>query len=372
MPVLTSRATASASPRARRHAVAVALDAPERDRVQVAADADRRANAPDARGASSSAPTSADVTRSPFITSSGVGRAAPAAGPARRPCRAARPRAGSRSGAERGDRRRSASSITLGQVVHRERRCGSIPKPTRCSTIRSRIGRPATRSIGLGTVSVSGRRRDAPAAGHDDRPVGALDPGSRNSCSRCSADGAAVGVDDRDRRDPSGAHELERVGAVRPGVDRDELARDDGRDGVVERPTAEQRPADVAVGRDADQPAVIVDRERDPAGRPVERRHRVADRPVDGNEARLEAARSSWGRARGASAPTIARAGFPTTVRPGSTSPTTTAPIPTVAPVADGRCGRAPRRPSPMNAFAPDRSRHHRPARPARCSRSHR
>ena len=98
------------------------------------------------------------VTRSPFISRSGsVGALRQQAERAGR-ARAAPPRADSRSGSRTGDRRRSAPR-SVGRGSSPRGRCGVIPKPTRCSTIRSRIGRPATRSIGLGTVSVSGRSR---------------------------------------------------------------------------------------------------------------------------------------------------------------------------------------------------------------------
>ena len=65
-------------------AVAVALDASERYRVEVAPDARSSRRTGPQRGSRAGAPRSAEVTRSPFMTSSGSRRRAPAGARARR------------------------------------------------------------------------------------------------------------------------------------------------------------------------------------------------------------------------------------------------------------------------------------------------
>ena len=120
-----------------------------------------------------------------------------------------------------------------------------MPDPTRCRMIRSRIGRPATRSIGFGTVSVSGRRRmPCPPAMTTARFVRSA--GARNAWSRCRPTGRPSRVEDRDRPDPPGAHELEHLGAAlaRRGPTR---SRDSGR-GRRGRP-ASRRSAGPGAGR---------------------------------------------------------------------------------------------------------------------------
>ena len=101
-----------------------------------------------------------------------------------------------------------------------------MPWPTRWRTIRSRIGRPATRSIGLGTVSVSGRETVALPAGHDDRPVGA---GRRleERVEEVEPDRASVVVDDRDGVDPAGPHQFQDVGPAWLRATDDEVAVQD-------------------------------------------------------------------------------------------------------------------------------------------------
>ena len=141
--------------------------------------------------------------------------------------------------------------------------------------MRSRIGRPATRSIGLGMLSVSGRRRSATAAGHDHRPVRARD-GLDEGVEQVERDGPAGVVDDRDGIDAPGAHEVERVGAGLCPADRHELAVEDGRQRVVEGDPGEQGPPKITVGGEADEPAVLVDREADSRRAPVDRGQRVA------------------------------------------------------------------------------------------------
>ena len=93
--------------------VAVALDAAERDRVEVAPDADRRAYAPGGVERRAGAPRSAEVTRSPFMTRSGSRRGAPAAGRARRPCRAG---ASSRRYSIRAPNARAVAEVVLDDV----------------------------------------------------------------------------------------------------------------------------------------------------------------------------------------------------------------------------------------------------------------
>ncbi len=90
--------------------------------------------------------------------------------------------------------------------------------------MRSRMGRPATRSIGLGTSSVSGRSRRPEAAGHDHGPVVARRV-AQEPAQEVERDRAARGVDGGDRGDPAGAHQVQRIDPRLARVRRPRTAR---------------------------------------------------------------------------------------------------------------------------------------------------
>ena len=192
--------------------------------------------------------------------------------------------------------------------------------------MRSRIGRPATRSIGLGTVSVSGRSRvPRPPA----MTTARLSRGdvAQERVQQVQRDRAARGVERRGSR-RSGGPRIRSSTSTRDlaGVRRRRTAVQDTAPSGSSRPRPrEQGAAEVAVGGDADQPAV----RRRPRARSRRRRgrsacERVADRGVA--PGRCSRASSSVTRRH------LGRAGTPSTVAPSGTSATTTAPIPTVAP----------------------------------------
>ena len=93
-------------------------------------------------------------------------------------------------------------------------------------------GGPATRSIGLGTVSVSGRRRTPCPPAMTTARVRPLDR-LKERVQQVEAHRAPVVVHDRDGVDPAGAHQLEDVGAVLARSDRDERPREDRADGGI-------------------------------------------------------------------------------------------------------------------------------------------
>ena len=117
------------------------------------------------------------------------------------------------------------------------------------------------------------------AAGHDDRPVRCAETGSRNSCSRCSPTGrpspSRTGIASiRRARMSSSTSARPSTGVRRTRT----LGLSERLDGLVEGRAAQQRPAQVAVGDDADQPPVVRRRPARSRRRPCRAPHRVADR----------------------------------------------------------------------------------------------
>ena len=95
------------------------------------------------------------------------------------------------------------------------------------------IGRPATAIIGLGRLSVSGRRRTPWPPAMMTAQFVRID-GLQELLEQVQADGTAVGVDDGDRIDAAGAHELQCGRAAIAGGHGQIAAGQDGRDGVLE------------------------------------------------------------------------------------------------------------------------------------------
>ena len=191
-----------------------------------------------------------------------------------------------------------------------------IPEPTRCRTIRSRIGRPATRSIGLGTVSVSGRRRTPwPPAMTTAQFVRST--GSRNCVEQVQADRPAVA-----RRRPGSAPirraRMSSRTSARPSPGRtDDERRGSGPARPGRRGSAPARSArrrSPSVTTPTRRPVVVHGQAR--SGRRRGRARRIASRMVAGvgDEAGLEAI----GHERRLEA--AAWPATPTTTAPGGTS----------------------------------------------------
>ncbi len=91
-------------------------------------------------------------------------------------------------------------------------------------------------------------------------------------------DGTAGRVDDRDRVDPVGTHEVEGVGAAAAGRHGEEVGVERDLERVIEGGAAQERAAQVAVGGDAHEAAVLVHREGGPGRTPIQGGQPVADR----------------------------------------------------------------------------------------------
>ena len=265
--------------------VAVALDAAERDGVDVAPDADR-GHRPEARVRIEQP---ADVRARDEVAvhqqdrlGRRLGQQAERAGGAERLVLAQVVDAGAEP--------RSVLEVILddvAQVVHRDRDAGDArPHEVQDRPLEDRPAGDAQHRLGDGL----GQRPqpDALAAGHDHGVGRALDR-DEERVQQVEPDRPAVAIEDRDRADPPGPHELEDLGPALARSDRHEVAVQERVDEVVQGRPGQQGPAQVAIGDDPDQPAVAVDAQGDLVRAGVEGLHGIADRAVGRDDAGLEA-----------------------------------------------------------------------------------
>ena len=169
----------------------------------------------------------------------------------------------------------------------------------------------------------------APPAGHHDGPCL---PGDRleELVEQVQPDGPAGMVDDGDRADRAGPASAPAPRLVPPGHRPARTSRRQERgQRVVERRAGEQRPADVAVGHDADEHPTWSTASAIRRAPTVEREHRVAQRPAGRPDMRRRRrSRDVPGRCDRERRVRGRRRRSP----PARTSASTTAPIPTVAP----------------------------------------